>query len=81
MHNREGLRCEVQTVQDMMLAEVHAGVVQGVQRRCRGGAGEVQGRCRGCRDGRGYLHRLHLNKHEIRCRRLGCRRCKRCKHT
>jgi hypothetical protein len=41
-----------------------------VQRRYRGGAGEVQGRCRGCRDGAGYLHHLHLNKHDIRCREV-----------
>ena len=48
-------------------------MVQGVQRRGRGGAGgagEVQGRCRGCRDGAGYLHHLHLSKHNIRCREV-----------
>ena len=62
------LRCGVQKVQDMMLAEV--------QRWCRGcrggagGAGEVQGRCRGCRDSAGYLHHLHLSKHNIRCREV-----------
>ena len=40
---------------------------------CKGGAGAVQERygwCRGCRDGAGYLHHLHLNKHNIRCREV-----------
>ena len=62
------LRCGVQKVQDMMLAEV-----QGWCKGCKGGAGgagEVQGRCRGCRDGAGYLHHLHLSKHNIRCREV-----------
>ena len=56
----------MQKVQDKMLAEV-----QGVQRRCRWcslreGAGEVQV----VQGGAGYLHRLHLSKHNIRCRRV-----------
>ena len=44
-----------------------------VQGWCRGGAGgRVQGRCKGCR-GAGYLHRLHLNKHNILCKEVqGC---------
>ena len=30
----------------------------------------VQGGCRWCRGGAGYLHRLHLSKHNIRCREV-----------
>ena len=41
-----------------------------MQRRCRGGAGRVQERCRWCRGVAGYLHRLHLSKHNIRCREV-----------
>ena len=52
----------MQKVQDKMLAEV----VQEVQRRCRW-CREGKGRCRG---GAGYLHRLHLSKHNIRCRKV-----------
>ena len=52
----------MQKVQDQMLAEV--------QGWCRPGPG-VQRRCRWCTEGAGggagYLHRLHLNKHNIRC--------------
>ena len=62
------LRCGVQKVQDKMLAEVQMWC-----RGCRGGAcgaGRVQGRCRWCRGGAGYLHRLHLSKHNIRCREV-----------
>jgi hypothetical protein len=45
--------------------------VQEVQRRCRWcslreGAGEVQV----VQGGAGYLHRLHLSKHNIRCREV-----------
>ena len=52
------LRCGVQKVQDIMLAEV-----QGRCRECRGGAGAVQG-------GAGGLHHLHLGKHNIWCREV-----------
>ena len=48
--------------------------------RCKGGAEAVQGRCRWCREGAGevqavqggagYLHRLHLSKHNVRCREV-----------
>ena len=50
-----------------------AGAVQEVQEGCR----EVQGRCRRCRSGagrcrevQGWLHHLHLGKHNIRCREV-----------
>ena len=61
--NTLNLRCGVQKVQDIMLAEV-----QGRCREVQGGAcREVQGRCR---EVQGWLHHLHLGKHNIRCREV-----------
>ena len=68
---RKTLRCWVQKVQDVMLAEV-----QGRCRGCRSGAGSagaMKGRCRaaqGVQGGAGGLHHLHLGKHNIRCREV-----------
>ena len=52
----------MQKVQDIMLAEVQ-GMVQGGAGRCR----EVQG---GARAVHGWLHHLHLGKHNIRCKEV-----------
>ena len=72
------LRCGVQKVQDMMLAEVQEwcrgcrggpGAVQAVQERCRGGAGgagTVQATCTICTSASIIS---------------GARRCRRCRHT
>ena len=66
------LRCGVQKVQDIMLAEVQ-GPVQGGAGRCRAvqrGAGRCRGGAGRCREVQGWLHHLHLGKHNIRCREV-----------